>query len=104
MRSSSRCCCSSSSLNGATQLWPFLVLAFAAGCASAIAMPPGRALPATLVPFELIASAMALRSIAFQAAMIAGPALGGLLFTISPELVYGAAAGAARDRPRLRPR
>ena len=54
--------------------------------------PPGRALPATVVPFELIANAMALRSIAFQTAMIAGPALGGLLFIVSPELVYGTAA------------
>src|SRR6478735_1184149 len=80
------------SLNGATQLWPFLVLAVAVGCANAIAVPPGRALPATVVPFDLIANAMALRSIAGQAAMIVGPAIGGLLFVLSPELVYGTAA------------
>jgi MFS family permease len=81
------------SLNGATKFWPFFVLAFAVGCANAISVPPGRALPATVVPFDLIANAMALRSIAFQVALIAGPALGGLLFTFSPELVYGTAAG-----------
>jgi len=81
------------SLNGATELWPFLALAVAAGAASALSIPAGRALPATVVPFDLIANAMALRSIAFQGAMIAGPALGGLLFTFSPELVYGVAAG-----------
>ena len=81
------------SLNGATKLWPFLVLATVAGAASALATPPGRALPATVVPFELIANAIALRSIAFQGAMIAGPAIGGLLFTVSAELVYGVAAG-----------
>jgi MFS family permease len=81
------------SLNGATKLWPFILLAVAAGSATALATPPGRALPATVVPFELIANAMALRSIAFQGAMIAGPAIGGLLFTISAELVYGVAAG-----------
>jgi MFS family permease len=80
------------SLNGADELWPFIVLAFAVGCANAVAVPPGRALPATVVPFDLIANAMALRSIAFQAAMIVGPAIGGLLFTIAPEAVYGAAA------------
>jgi MFS family permease len=80
------------SLNGATTFWPFFVLAFAVGCANAIAVPPGRALPATVVPFDLIANAMALRSIAFQVALIAGPALGGLLFTVSAELVYGTAA------------
>src|SRR5262249_40553250 len=78
--------------NGATKLWPFLVLAFAVGCANAISVPPGRALPATVVPFDLIANAMALRSIAFTASMIAGPAIGGLLFTFSGELVYGTAA------------
>jgi MFS family permease len=80
------------SLNGATRLWPYLVLAFLTGCAIAISTPPGRALPASVVPFELIANAMALRSIAGQTAMIAGPALGGLLFIASPELVYGSAA------------
>ncbi len=81
------------SLNGATKLWPFIVLAVVAGSAAALATPPGRALPATVVPFDLIANAMALRSIAFQTAMIAGPAIGGLLFLASAELVYGAAAG-----------
>jgi MFS family permease len=80
------------SLSGATELWPFLVLAVAVGCANAISIPPGRALPATIVPFELIANAMAVRSIAFQTAWIVGPALGGLLFIASAELVYGAAA------------
>ena len=35
---------------------------------------------------------MALRSLAFQGGMIAGPALGGLLFAIQPELVYVVAA------------
>src|SRR3954468_13883333 len=32
------------SLNGATQLWPFIVLALVAGSAMAISTPPGRAL------------------------------------------------------------
>jgi MFS family permease len=79
------------SLAGASKLWPFLVLAALAGVAGAIGMPAGRALPATLVPMELIPSAMALRTIAFQAAVVAGPALGGIVFTISPEAVYGTA-------------
>jgi MFS family permease len=81
------------SLSGAEQLWPFLALAAAAGIAAAVGMPAGRALPATLVPLELVASAIALRSVAFQFAIIAGPALGGLLFAIKPEVVYGVAAG-----------
>jgi MFS family permease len=79
------------SLAGASKLWPFLVLAALAGVAGAIGMPAGRALPATLVPMELIPSAMALRTIAFQTAVVAGPAVGGIVFTISPEAVYGTA-------------
>src|SRR5580765_3433331 len=58
---------------GAKQLWPFLVLAALGGVGGALWMPAGRALPATLVPLELIPSAIALRTIAFQAAVVAGP-------------------------------
>ena len=81
------------SLAGARQLWPFLVLAAATGSAAALGWPALRALPAVLVPMELIPSAMALRSIAFQAAIVVGPAVGGALFTIRPEVVYGTAVG-----------
>jgi hypothetical protein len=45
-----------------------------------------------LVPLDLIQSAMALRSIAFQVGFAGGPALGGLLFAARPELAYAAAA------------
>ena len=45
-----------------------------------------------MVDTELLASAMALRSIAGQAAVIGGPVVGGVLFAIRPELVYGVAA------------
>jgi len=81
------------SASGAHQLWPFLALAAALGVAGALGAPAGRALPAMVVPFELIPSAMAIRSIAFQVATIAGPALGGFLFSIRPEVVYATAAG-----------
>jgi MFS family permease len=55
--------------------------------------PAGRSLVPELVPADLLTGAIALRSIAFQAATIAGPAVGGLLFAISPEAVYGSAVG-----------
>ena len=45
------------------------------------------------MPQELLVRAFAQRSAAFQASVICGPALGGLLFAIHPELVYGVAAG-----------
>ncbi len=80
------------SLAGAHQLWPFLVLAAAVGVAAAGGMPASRALPATLVPLELVPSAVTLRSIGFQASIVTGPAVGGLLFTLAPEVVYATAA------------
>jgi len=77
-------------LNGPTQLWPFLLLAFGTGVASAFGAPPARALTPTIVPPELLPAAFATRSSGVQFAVIAGPALGGLLFSIEPELVYAA--------------
>jgi len=75
-------------LNGPTALWPFLLLAFGTGVASAFGAPPARALTPTIVPLELLPAAFATRSSGVQFAVIAGPALGGLLFSIEPELVY----------------
>lgn len=78
-------------LTGASRLWPFLALGFATGVASAVGAPAVRALPPAIVPTEILASAMALRSTAIQGAVIVGPAVGGLLFAVQPELVYGVA-------------
>jgi MFS family permease len=78
--------------NGATRTWPFFLLAAATGVASAIGWPAFGAMTPELVPTELLPGAMALRSIAGQAAVVAGPALGGVLFSIHPESVYAVAA------------
>jgi MFS family permease len=75
-------------VGGADNLWPFLALAFANGIAFALGRPAARALPPELVPAELLQSAIAVRSVAAQAAVVGGPALGGLLFALLPELVY----------------
>jgi MFS family permease len=80
------------SIGGASSLWPFLVLSFASGCSAAIGNPAIRSMWPTLVPVPLLTSALALRSTVFQATVIMGPALGGLLFAISPELVYSTGA------------
>ncbi len=77
------------SLAGADELWQFIVLAAVTGAAYAIGGPAGRSLTPALVPSEILAKAMALRTIAVQVAVVTGPAVGGLLFTVSPELVYG---------------
>ena len=80
------------SINGADQLWPFLALSFASGCSAAVGNPAIRSMTPTLVPFELLPSAIALRSTLSQAVVVVGPAVGGLLFALGPEIVYGTGA------------
>ena len=80
------------SLGGARSLWPFLGLALGTGVASAVGSPAGRSLTPLLVPQEILPTAFAQRGMAFQVSVVTGPAVGGVLFAIRPELVYGAAA------------
>jgi MFS family permease len=75
-----------------TSVLPYLALAVGAGTVMAIGTPAARAMPPTLVPAPLLPSAMTLRSIASQSAQVLGPALGGLLYAVSPALVYLLAA------------
>ena len=79
--------------SGADETWPFFVLAFGTGVASAVGAPAGRAMTPSLVPQEILVRALAQRSVAFQLSVIVAPALGGLLFAIQPELVYIASVG-----------
>ena len=73
---------------GVRSVGPFYVFAFAAGTAQAFGAPASRAMAPTLVPGEALASAMNLRSAAFQVGMVAGPALGGVIYGLSPVVVY----------------
>lgn len=82
------------SSSGTRQVWPFLALAVGAGVSMALGWPAARAMPPTLVSVDALPNAMALRSIASQMGMVVGPALGGLLYGVSPALVYLLAAGA----------
>jgi len=77
---------------GASRTWPFFLLAFGNGVASALGAPAARAMTPTLVPREILVRALAVRSIVLQSSVILGPALGGLLFALRPELVYAVAA------------
>jgi len=79
-------------LTGARRLWPFLGIAALAGVATAVGSPASRALMRELVPIELLQAAVALRSVAFQIGIVAGPALGGVIFAIEPVAVYATAA------------
>ncbi len=80
--------------SGTTAVAPYLALAVGAGTSMALGTPAARALPPTLVAPELLQSAMTLRSIATQTGQVLGPALGGLLYGVSPSLVYLLAGGA----------
>jgi MFS family permease len=73
-------------------LWPFLSVGVIAGVASAVGSPATRALTPEIVPAELLAGAIALRSVASQIGIVAGPALGGVIFAVDPVSVYAVAA------------
>jgi hypothetical protein len=75
-------------LDGAGEVWPFFALAFVQGIGSAIGAPASRALMPSLVPREILVAALAQRSIGFQLTVVAGPAVGGVLFAIGDALVY----------------
>jgi MFS family permease len=72
---------------------PYLAFAVGAGVTMAIGQPAARAMPPTLVERELIPSAMTLRSFSAQGAQVIGPALGGVVYGISPSVVFLLAAG-----------
>ena len=71
---------------------PYLAFAVGAGATMALGQTAARAMPPTLVERELIASAMNLRSFAGQGAQVIGPALGGIVYGLSPSAVYLLAA------------
>lgn len=68
-------------LHGAPiQVWPFYAVQVLAGLGRAFYRPAAQALAAELVPREIYANAAAWRSSVFHAAMVLGPALGGLVY------------------------
>ncbi len=93
---------------GLHSVWPYLLLAVGAGTSMALGSPAARAMAPTLVGPELLPSAMTLRSIAAQGGQVIGPAVGGLVYGLSPSLVYLLAAGscatAALSVMAMRPR
>ncbi len=73
-------------------MWIFAVIAFI-GVGRAFMAPANSALLPLLVEPEVFPRAVAWNSTVFQIATIVGPALGGILYTIGPWLVYGASTG-----------
>jgi len=59
------------------------------GAARGFSAPAGSSLLAFLVPQQRLARSIAINSSVFTTAVIAGPALGGLLFLVGPMATYG---------------
>lgn len=77
----------------AVSLAPLFGVAVALGIGRAFAGPALSAFAPNLVPKELLPSAIALNSIAWQAGAVAGPLLGGAAYAASVALPYEASAG-----------
>ncbi|MEO8546031.1 MAG: MFS transporter [Burkholderiaceae bacterium] len=67
-----------------------LAVSVVLGLARAFQMPAMQSLTPNLLPSALLARGMAFASAGSQAAIIGGPALGGLLFVAGAQAVYGA--------------
>lgn len=93
------------------QVWVFYGAQVLAGTGRAFHRPATQALGTELVPREAYANAATWRSAMFHTAMVAGPALGGLLVAVSARVAYGVEVVLmilgllclARVRPRPRP-
>lgn len=70
-----------------------LAVSVVLGTTRAFQMPAQQALTPTLVPMHLLPRAVALSSGSVQVAIIAGPALGGILYAQGAGIVYLTAAG-----------
>ncbi|HTY93522.1 MAG TPA: MFS transporter [Steroidobacteraceae bacterium] len=69
--------------------WPFYMVAAVFGIARAFYGPAAQSLLAFLVPPERLARSIALSGSANQAAVIVGPALGGIIYSVGPAPTYG---------------
>ena len=78
---------------GSAALWPIYLIAAGFGVARAFYAPASSALGPTLVPRRLLPRAIAMNSLSWQLASVAGPAIGGLLVAGASTLAFGAAAG-----------
>lgn len=78
-------------LAGRMSVTAILALALTLGVARAISTPAARALLPSLLPKEELSAGIAWSSIAWQVATIAGPGLGGFLYSFAPEIAYGGA-------------
>ena len=76
------------SLTGLQSAWPIFAVMTVFGAGRAFWMPAGQSMTPNLVPVEAFPSAVALNSMLFEVGVIAGPALGGVLYLVGPSVVY----------------
>ena len=69
-------------------VWPFYLVLILFGAARGLSGPSGQSLLPFLVDRERLPRAISINSSAFNAAVIAGPALGGFLYALGPAAVY----------------
>jgi MFS family permease len=79
-------------LSGLTVVWPVFAVMVLFGMARAFSMPAGQAVLPNLVPPELFSRAVAVQSSTWQLSTIIGPAIGGFVYLLGPEAVYGSVA------------
>ncbi len=69
--------------------WGLFALSAFLGAFRAFSAPASSAIGPMLVTKHILPKAIAVNSMAFQAGLIIGPALGGLLISVSPRFAYG---------------
>ncbi len=79
-------------LSGVAAAWPVFAVMVLFGVARAFSMPAGQALLPNVVPPALFGRAVAVNSSTWQLSTIAGPALGGMVYLLGAEVVYGSVA------------
>ncbi|MEX0734097.1 MAG: MFS transporter [Steroidobacteraceae bacterium] len=79
--------------SGLAVAWPVFAVMVVFGTARAFSMPAGQAIVPNLVPPSLFSRAVAVNSTTWQVSTIAGPAIGGLVYLLGPDVVYGTVAG-----------
>lgn len=77
---------------GVASVWPVFAVLALFGAARAFMMPATQAIMVSLVPEASFSRAVAMGSSSFHVAVIAGPALGGVLYLAGPEVVYSIVA------------
>ncbi len=73
------------------EVWPVFLILVVLGTARAFWNPAAQSLAPNLVPPEVLANAITTNMSAWQFAAIMGPAAGGLLYGIAPEVAFGTA-------------